>query len=311
MTPTELLDQLRKRRGFDAATYLDAKIEALRNFFIDNELDSVVIGVSGGIDSAVALALLAKLHKPGGVLRKIVPLLMPIYGNGVTGQKMATLLATKQCEMLDLDPVTVDLTAAYNAYVAAGSDTIGEKSAWANGQLASIVRTPCTYYHAALLQTKGHSSIVVGTINRDEGAYIGFWGKASDAMVDLQPIADLHKSEVYALADLLDICPAIKQRDPKGDVWDSKTDREMIGAPYWAVEMHSLLGDYGPGPKGGHDFSRRPGSFSIDHLSLGRDVVLIYFRAIEKLHRVNSHKYIVGMPSHFVDVMPRRVRNGW
>ena len=87
-----------------------------------------------------------------------------------------------------------------------------------------------------------------GTTNRDEGAYIGFFGKASDGMVDLQPIADIHKSEVYAIAKILNIPEYIINASPKGDVWNNKLDVEMIGAPYDIVEVFILLLNMGIQP---------------------------------------------------------------
>src|SRR5690606_27646773 len=133
------------------------------------------------------------------------------------------------------------LTRSYKEYI---WNTPFEQNNWDEGQLASIVRTPCLYYNAAILQSQGFKSIVVGTTNRDEGSYIGFFGKASDAMVDLQPIADIHKSEVYEVAKLLNIPQEIIDAKPRGDVYDGRCDEEMIGAPYWFLEMYLLMKQY-------------------------------------------------------------------
>jgi NAD+ synthase (glutamine-hydrolysing) len=85
---------------------------------------------------------------------------------------------------------------------------------WAAGQLAPYLRTPTLYYLTSLLTQEGMKAVVCGTTNRDEGAYLGFFGKASDGMVDLQLIADLHKSEVYALGKLLAVPEKILTRTP-------------------------------------------------------------------------------------------------
>jgi len=265
-----------------------------------------VLGVSGGVDSATVLGLLVEASRqPSSPIKVVYPLIMPIYGDGTSGQFEATQLAKKQCEAFKVGYVFHDLSDAFQSYV--GSQKWGHPcrqelnsvSPWANGQLASILRTPCSYYHAALLQAEGFKSLVVGTTNRDEGSYIGFYGKASDAMVDLQPIADIHKSEVYEIAKIIGVIPEIIERTPRGDVWDAKTDEEMIGAPYWFLEMYLLVKEYSLQPLIG-EFDRD------DHLTYMK-----YANVIEKLHQKNFHKYQVGMPSHFIDFMPRSVPDGW
>src|SRR4029079_19460688 len=127
---------------------------------------------------------------------------------------------------------------------------------------------------------------VVGTTNRDEGAYLGFFGKASDAMVDLQPISDLHKSEVRALARLLAVPAAVIDAEPSGDVWDGRTDAQMIGATYDDVELVLRLRELEMDPAAVAEL--RGASAAVD-----------------RLHRTNAHKYAVGSPAVHLDVLPR------
>ena len=175
-------------------------------------------------------------------------------------------------------------------------------TAWAEGQLLSVVRTPALYYAAALLQAQGYSSLVVGTTNRDEGAYLGFFGKASDGMVDLQPISDLHKHEVVLLAQHLGVPQEILDAPPAGDVYDGRTDAEMIGAPYWAVELHALLRCAGQDPL--------QATALLDDPAEQRQWQT-FVDAIEDHHRRNAHKYRVGSPAVHLDVYPRAVPGGW
>jgi len=299
------LKQLNKQlRNFNVHRYLSNKTERINQFFKSSKLDSCVIGISGGVDSATVLSLINHASKQlDSPIKKIVPIIAPIHGDGTTGQKEAEDLAVKQCQHLNIPYKIVNLTEAYQNYISASDETIKENlQAWVNGQLASILRTPCFYYHAAILQTKGFNSIVVGTTNRDEGSYIGFFGKASDAMVDLQPIGDLHKSEVYQLAEILDVINEILTRSPRGDVWNGSTSEEMMGTPYWFLEMYLLIKEYEL-------------QVSLDQ----EDKILynIYADKIEELHNKNYHKYEVGMPSHFIDYLPRkvpmrrRISDGW
>jgi NAD+ synthetase len=298
-----LLTELRQIRGFDADTYLHHKLVGINHFFTNNRLDSAVLGLSGGVDSALVFCLLLEASKlEGSPIRKILPLLMPIYGEGATNQGEAEAKAMQLMkDKAFTDYRVVNLTEAYQALVNGSPG-----NAWAQGQLASVLRTPALYYHAALLQTQGYASIVVGTTNRDEGSYIGFFGKASDGMVDLQPIADIHKSEVYQVAKKLGVSDVIMQAKPSGDVFDGRCDEEMIGAPYWALELYLLLKDYSS-PK--QVTASRILNYALPDKQLA--ILNQYSQNIEALHEKNKHKYAVGSPAHFIDVMNRKVFGGW
>lgn len=305
-----VLPDLRSMRKFDVDYYIDQKTKLINKFFSDNGLDSAVIGLSGGIDSAVVYALLLEAQKiPGSPIEKVLGLIMPIRSTGTTGQTLARDKAMDLAVALGGEYKVVDLSKANESYLSASGFTTSPDP-WAIGQLASIVRTPCLYFHAALLQSGGYRSIVVGTTNRDEGSYIGFFGKASDAMVDLQPIADIHKSEVYLVADKLNIPKFITEDAPRGDVWDGKIDEEMIGAPYWFLEMYLLIKERKI------PFSIEVGKyltqsgimeFSDDEIEEYRK----YSEAIEAIHQKNAHKYGVGSPAYFIDVYRRKIEGGW
>ncbi len=287
------------KRNFDADKYIITKIQRINSFFTQHKLDSCVIGISGGIDSAVTYKLLLAASKqPESPIKKILALLMPIYGNGTSNQDSATERGLKVIELSHTSSHYVhDLSPILEQYCAKPTADFLPNS-WAVGQLASIVRMPHLYFHAALLQQQGFKSIVVGTINRDEGAYIGFFGKASDAMVDLQPIADAHKSEIIQIAKKIGVPEEVIAAIPAGDVWDGKVDEEMIGAPYWFVEMYQLMKDFNIGVD--------------ENLSAqDRNLFTIYAAAIETCHEKNAHKYQVGNPAHFIDVQQRLTPQGW
>lgn len=298
-----LIDLTQSLRQFNAESYLLKKVRLLNQFFSENNLDSCVIGISGGIDSAVCLKLLEsasqQTHSP---IKKILALIMPINSSGTSGQDAATERGLELVSATNCDYRLQDLTLAEKAYVDQLIKFQQQPTPWAIGQLASILRTPCLYFHAAALQEQGCKSLVIGTTNRDEGAYLGFFGKASDAMVDLQPIADLHKSEVYQLANMLSVPGSIRKSAPRGDVWDNKTDEEMIGAPYWFIELYLLMKEFDLV----NDFILNNYLDSSDYLLFQQ-----YATAVEKQHQKNAHKYRVGNPAHFIDVMSRKIPGGW
>lgn len=286
----ELLAALRESRGFDTRLVCLAKVGRLTRFFREQGLDAAVVGVSGGVDSAVVLSLLEAVRR-AGALRRVVALLLPIEGRGATGQEKATRRGRLIAQTLGAEIWEAPLNQAQAGIVGALARASGlEFTPWAAGQVLSVVRTPALYGAAALLQAHGFRSLVVGTTNRDEGAYLGFFGKASDGMVDLQPLSDLHKSEVRALAQHFGIPDEITHAAPAGDVHDGRVDEEMIGASYDAIELALRL--------------RELGREGLMHDTAARD-------AIERQHSVNAHKYKVGSPAVHLDVLPRGVPGGW
>lgn len=294
------LNKLRNIRAFNAEMVLCEKVLKINAFFRLEKLDSAIVGISGGIDSALVLSLLSEASKQSdSPIRKIIALVMPIYGNGTTNQEEATKKAIKLVNDIYnpiINLVVKDLTHSYSYYVENGANP------FANGQLASVVRTPMLYYQAAILQDQGFKSIVVGTTNRDEGAYIGFFGKASDGMVDLQPIGDLHKSEVYKISELLNVPKEIMEATPAGDVYDGRVDEEMIGAPYWVLEAYQLQKQY---VKKFSNFIE-----NLDNYFEKFTEEEWYFwnkckSNIEDLHIKNLHKYRVGSPARYIDVLDR------
>lgn len=305
----KIYQDIRKIRNFNSEVYLKEKTKKINNFFKNNNLNSCVIGISGGIDSALTYKLLLEAQKQNNSpLKKIVPLILPIKSKGTSNQDKATkhgIELLENCGIENAKSYVKDLTPSLNEYVNTnGKDGLTD---WNIGQLASIVRTPYLYFQAAILQSRNYNSIVVGTTNRDEGSYIGFFGKASDAMVDLQPIADLHKSEVIELSKFLGIPNSIIERSPQGDVYDGKKDEEMIGAPYWVLELFLLRKDL-------INSKKVSDIITIQFSNLPKNELRYYencVKNIENLHNKNKHKYEVGQPSHFIDVQKRSIEGGW
>jgi len=143
------------------------------------------------------------------------------------------------------------------------------------------------------LSAQNYKSIVVGTINKDEGSYIGFYGKASDAMVDMVFIEDIHKSEVYNVAKYLNINKDIIGRTPTGDCWDSRTDEEMFGSPYWFLEVYTRIKEKSD------PLYRSDIILCEDDVYGTTEEQRVEFACnIEKVHKINEHKYQVGRPYH-------------
>ncbi|MBG97874.1 NAD(+) synthase [bacterium] len=200
----------------------------IKDYCSDNEIQSLVVGVSGGVDSAVASTLAAAT----GI--STYALSIPIRQN----QKQLSL-AKIHLEWLsekypNVQVMELDLTAPFESFIASLSpDPIGKFSnLHAEANTRSRLRMTCLYHIAAI-----KSGIVVGTGNKIEDYGIGFYTKYGDGGVDIAPIADLYKSEVWDLAKFFGINQSIIDAPPTDGLWDdSRTDEDQIGASYKDLE---------------------------------------------------------------------------
>ncbi len=301
-----LLETLRQRRNFNIETYVEAKANVLNDYMRKSKLRACVVAVSGGIDSAVVLALVHYASKqPDSPIIKIVPIALPIFKSEfTTNQDQATQRGLELIATLGLEPHVIDLTKAFSELKNAVDTAINiTGDAWASGQLVSYTRTPAIYYTTSLLSQEGKPAIVCGTTNRDEGAYLGYVGKASDGMVDVQVISDLHKSEVRKVAVFLGVPHSILNVKPTGDMFDGRIDEEVFGAPYDFVELFLLLKSLD------QDLDCPIYLSQLDATSQEQFYVLS--SRLEALHRYNAHKYLVGSPAYHLDIMESGVPGGW
>lgn len=297
----ELQDYLnlgRKSRNFKPKSYLHQKAEVLNEYLLKSNLKACVVAVSGGIDSAVVLGIVNYASQlPNSPIKKIIPVTLPVESIGAVGQSRAAQRAQELCTSWNLKPYTIALKSAFDELrnlVDSELEIKGE--GWAQGQLVSYLRTPTLYYINSLMSQQGYGSVICGTTNKSEGAYLGYVGKASDGMVDLQLISDLYKSEVYSLAAELQVIDSIMEVTPSGDMYDSRVDEEVFGTSYDFVELY-------------HEYlsGRELNLESIEakeQFQKGQE-------ALEKLHNYNAHKYLVGSPAVHLDLIPNKIPGNW
>ena len=204
-------------------------IDWIKEYAVENNILSLIIGVSGGIDSSVTSTLCAKTG-----LRTIV-LNMPI-----NQERKQNELANKHIKWLkenwsNVESYGVELTNTYEEFISNQSKEY-EFSELVLANTRSRLRMTTLYAIAGI-----NNGIVVGTGNKVEDFGIGFFTKYGDGGVDISPIADLYKSEVYALAKSMSITEEIQQADPTDGLWDDgRTDEDQIGATYdeleWAMK---------------------------------------------------------------------------
>ncbi len=200
----------------------------LLDYLQQTDIQGMVIGISGGIDSAVVSALCARTGKP------VLCLEMPIHQaqNQINrGKQHINFLKEKYTNVSNLQ---VELTSVFDTFIAQLPPAQNNALALANTR--ARLRMTTLYYFAGL-----HRYMVVGTGNKIEDFGVGFFTKYGDGGVDVSPIADLMKSQVYEIAEYLDILPQIRQALPTDGLFgDNRTDEDQLGASYpeleWAMQ---------------------------------------------------------------------------
>jgi len=232
---TDLVKQLqatRAKRCFDVASWVEKKAEMLNAYMRSSGLKACVVSVSGGVDSAVTMALLAYAKKQqGSPIEKILGVAQPIH---------STESIWKRALLLDIfAPIIVVNQTEIHDKIVAAVDTAAEITGnkFSTGQLKSYQRTPVGYYTAQLLTQQGFPCIVLGTGNYDEDGYLCYFCKAGDGIADVQLIADLHKSEVFTVGHHLKVPGEILNAAPSADLWDGQTDEDELGISYDFVEL--------------------------------------------------------------------------
>ena len=190
-----------------------------------------VVGVSGGIDSAVTSTLAAETGKDVLVIE------MPIHQHASQVTRAQDHIEFLLRKYPNVRSERVDLTDMYETFRKSipTTDLASEELALVNTR--ARIRMTTLFYFAGM-----HNLLVAGTGNKVEDFGIGFFTKYGDGGVDLSPIADLMKSEVYDLGKELDVIESILTAAPTDGLWgDDKTDEDQIGASYdeleWAMEF--------------------------------------------------------------------------
>lgn len=231
------LQQFRATRNFQPRKWIDEKIDKLNKYMSKSGLKACVVSVSGGIDSAVTYALMIEASKKrDSPIQRTLGIAQPIHSTSSVWKRAYDL------KVLGGEIITVDQTKIYDdlTSLVRGSFAPPMKSSqFADGQLRSYMRTPVNYYVAQMLSANGTPCIVMGTGNYDEDGYLRYFCKAGDGTVDVQLIADLHKSEVFSIAKEMGVPKNIISAPPTADLWEDQTDEDEMGFPYDFVELYT------------------------------------------------------------------------
>lgn len=214
---------------------INKAVEWLRTKVTEAKAQGLVIGISGGVDSAV-VAGLCKQAFP----EQTIGVIMPSHSNPVDRED-ALLIA----ETYGLKVVEVNLSDAHTQIFEAvktglereAYDLVGEKMS--QGNLKARLRMSTLYTVANAL-----NYLVAGTDNAPE-SYTGYFTKYGDGGVDVLPISSLTKTEVRAWARALGLPEKIAGRVPTAGLWPGQTDEAEMGLTYDLIDRY-LLGEKVP-----------------------------------------------------------------
>ncbi|HEV7231624.1 MAG TPA: NAD(+) synthase, partial [Bacteroidia bacterium] len=188
-----------------------------------------VVGISGGIDSALTSTLCALTGKP------VICLNMPIRQHAAEYNRGNEHISWLKNKHPNVSSAEVELSGVFEKLEQALPSDIQDWLSMANSRARLRMLTLYTF-------ACHHKMLVAGTGNKVEDFGVGFFTKYGDGGVDLSPIADLMKSEVRALASFLGVVESIVTAKPTDGLWaDGRSDEDQIGASYdeleWAMRF--------------------------------------------------------------------------
>jgi NAD+ synthase len=206
----------------NASKIANTIILGIKKYFAENGSKRAVLGLSGGIDSAVVLALLVKA----------------LGKENVTALIMPNTKITKMENILDAKNLAETFGVEYHVLPIDRKLEMFEQTPWKQNKIAEAnlnarIRAVILYNYA-----NSNNALVVGTGNKSE-FYMGYFTKHGDAAADIFPIADLYKSQVKALAEYFKLPVQFLKKTPTAELWLGQEDEKELGITY--EELDELL----------------------------------------------------------------------
>jgi len=199
--------------------------------YLENK--KAVIGVSGGVDSAVVVGLCCKAIGP----HNVIGLIMPYTDQGESIGDAISVCDKYNVDKYDIVNITDSVSSVLEDLthvVTNEMDNIGK------GNIRARVRMINLYAYSNVF-----NGMVIGTGNKSEIA-VGYFTKYGDGGVDIEPIGDIYKTEVFEMAKILGVPEKIINKPPSAELWDNQTDEDEIGMTYYFLdEILKLVHDPG------------------------------------------------------------------
>jgi NAD+ synthase len=233
------------------------------------------VGVSGGIDSAVTAGLCAATGLEVHLLE------MPIHQAPDQVSRAQSWMQELTERHPNVRTLRVDLTTVFDAHAAALNLAPSAQTDLALANTRARLRMATLY-----AQAQNHGLLVAGTGNKIEDFGVGFFTKYGDGGVDLSPIADLYKSEVYAVGRHIGVPKAILDAAPTDGLWnDGRTDEDQLGARYAELEQAMKFANTAHWTP---ETIPSDADWARSHGLDGRDLEV--FLVFARFHRANLHK---------------------
>ena len=210
-TKMNLNNNLEIKQITDYCNYLK---EWFKNILVETKTKGFVVGLSGGIDSAI-VAVLIQLIKPNNHMC----LWMPINSNDKDYSNILQFTKNKKINLK-----TIDLNKTYDCFV----NDLNLKNI--NNQVCNNIK-PRLRMTTLYSYAQQNNYLVVGTSNADE-LYLGYFTKHGDGGCDLMPLAKLVKFQIYLIAKYLNIPDYIINKPPSAGLWEGQTDEKEFGFSY-------------------------------------------------------------------------------
>jgi NAD+ synthase len=235
----------------------------LKTYAENAKVNGFVVGISGGVDSAVTSTLCAQTGL------KVLCVEMPIHQHESHVNRGREHIQQLKDRFSNVSDTLADLTSVFETFKnEVPTDFEEHKLNLTLANTRARLRMTTLYYFAGV-----HGLLVAGTGNKVEDFGVGFFTKYGDGGVDLSPIADLMKSEVFMLAEYLKVPASILNAAPSDGLFgDEKTDEAQLGATYDELEWAMIQDQEG---KAITDFS-------------GREKTV--FEIYKRLNKINQHK---------------------
>lgn len=252
-----------KNKNIASEKVNDYIVNWLKTYAINAKVNGFVVGVSGGIDSAVTSTLCAQTGL------KTLCVELPIHQAASHVARKKEHIAQLKNRFPNVESTSIDLSNTFETFKKVVPTTANEHAV-----LLSLANTRARLRMTSLYYLAGiHGLLVAGTGNKVEDFGVGFYTKYGDGGVDLSPIADLMKSEVYALGSYLKIPESILKAAPSDGLFgDDRSDEDQLGASYDELEWAMLAAEDG---KKITDFT-------------GRNLEV--FKIYKRLNTMNQHK---------------------